>query len=96
MSGKAAEERILNAIRAIPEGFVRTYGDVSPGAPRLAGRILSTTHAPDVPWWRVVRADGSLAAGDAQRARLEAEGVPFRSGSKVRVDLRIARIPGAP
>jgi methylated-DNA-protein-cysteine methyltransferase related protein len=51
-------------------------------------------HAPDIPWWRVVRADGSLAAGDRQRARLEAEGVPFRAGAGGRVDLRVARIAG--
>jgi methylated-DNA-protein-cysteine methyltransferase-like protein len=43
-----------------------------------------------VPWWRVVRADGSLAQGERQRALLAAEGVPFRGA---RVDLRIARIP---
>ena len=93
MGSESAEDRILDAIRAIPEGFVRTYGDVSPGAPRLAGRVLKTVDAPDVPWWRVVRADGSLAVGSRQRARLEAEGVPFRPGSKARVDLRVARIP---
>jgi methylated-DNA-protein-cysteine methyltransferase-like protein len=85
--------RILDAVRAIPEGFVRTYGDVSPAAPRLAGRLLATEHAPDVPWWRVVRADGSLAAGETQRARLEAEGVPFRPGARARVDLKQARVP---
>lgn len=84
--------RILDAIRAIPEGFVRTYADISPGAPRLAGRLLATEHAPDLPWWRVVRADGSLAAGDAQRTRLEAEGVPFRAGAIARVDLEVARL----
>ena len=95
MSSESAEARILDAIRAIPEGFVRTYGDVSPGAPRLAGRILKTVHAPDVPWWRVVRADGSLPVGEAQRARLDAEGVPFRPNSTARVDLRIARLPVA-
>ncbi len=93
MNSESVETRILDAIRAIPEGFVRTYGDVSPGAPRRAGRILAGTHAPDLPWWRVVRADGSLAVGEEQRERLEAEGVPFRPGSKARVDLRIARIP---
>jgi alkylated DNA nucleotide flippase Atl1 len=76
------------------EGFVRTYGDVSPGAPRFAGHVLKTVHAPDIPWWRVVRADGSLAAGGEQRARLEAEGVPFRPGAAARVDLRIARMTG--
>jgi methylated-DNA-protein-cysteine methyltransferase-like protein len=86
-----AERRILARVRAIPEGFVRTYGDVSPGAPRGAGHVLKTVHAPDVPWWRVVRADGSLAAGEEQRARLGAEGVPFRGGARARVDLRSAR-----
>jgi methylated-DNA-protein-cysteine methyltransferase related protein len=84
--------RILDAIRSIPEGFVRTYGDVSPGAPRLAGRLLGSVHAADLPWWRVVRADGSLAAGEEQRRRLECEGVPFRPGPAERVDLRAARI----
>jgi alkylated DNA nucleotide flippase Atl1 len=88
----SSEERVVAAIRAIPEGFVRTYGDVSPGAPRFAGHVLRTVHAPDIPWWRVVRADGSLAAGDRQRARLEAEGVPFRPGATARVDLRVARM----
>ena len=63
MKPRFDHQRILEAVRAIPEGFVRTYGDVSPGAPRLAGRVLKTVHAADVPWWRVVRADGSLAAG---------------------------------
>ena len=49
-------------------------------------------HAADLPWWRVVRADGSLAAGEEQRRRLEREGVPFRPGPAERVDLRSARI----
>lgn len=83
---------ILAAVRAIPEGFVRTYGDVSPGAPRLAGTVLSRTRA-DVPWWRVVRADGSLAAGERQRARLDAEGVPFLASNPARVDMRVAHVP---
>src|SRR5919205_4692469 len=85
MSG--ADARILARVRAIPEGFVRTYGDVSPGAPRRAGAVLSKTDAPDLPWHRVVRADGSLAKGDRQRRLLEAEGIPFRGD---RVDMRAA------
>lgn len=75
-------QRILQRVRAIPPGYVRTYGDVSPGAPRLAGHVLSHSDARDVPWHRVVRADGSLAKGARQRALLETEGVPFR-GEKV-------------
>jgi methylated-DNA-protein-cysteine methyltransferase-like protein len=56
---------------------VRAYGDVSPGAPRFAGTVLAGCDDASVPWWRVVRADGSLAKGARQRALLEAEGVPF-------------------
>lgn len=69
---------ILERVRAIPPGYVRTYGDVSPGAPRLAGYVLSRTGAGEAPWHRVVRADGSLAKGDHQRRLLEAESVPFQ------------------
>ena len=79
---------MLRRVRAIPEGFVAAYGDVSPGAPRVAGAALSAAEDPSVPWHRVVRADGSLAKGQRQRALLEAEGVPMRGE---RVDLRTAR-----
>jgi alkylated DNA nucleotide flippase Atl1 len=81
---------VLDRIRAIPEGFVRAYGDISPGAPRYAGTVLARGHPADVPWHRVVRSDGSLTQGARQRALLEAEGVPFRGA---RVDMRVARIP---
>ena len=86
--GNARTDRILARIRATPEGFVQTYGDVSPGAPRVAGAVLSATDDRDLPWYRIVRADGSLAQGERQRALLEAEGVPFRGK---RVDMRVAR-----
>jgi len=78
-------------VRATPAGFVRTYGDVLPGAPRAAGAALSRLDDPSLPWHRIVRADGSLAKGARQRALLEAEGVPFTPGG--RVDLRAARLP---
>jgi len=80
-------EHILTTVRSIPEGFVRTYGDIAPDAPRLVGRVLSTTHD-SVPWHRVVRADGSLPMGELQRILLAEEGVPMRNG---RVDLSRAR-----
>jgi methylated-DNA-protein-cysteine methyltransferase-like protein len=85
-----AYDRVLERVRAIPPGFVRTYGDVSPGAPRFAGTVLFDCRDPRVPWFRVVRADGSLAKGERQRRLLDAEGVPFRGE---RVDMRVARLP---
>ena len=81
---------MLKRVREIPPGFVRSYGDVSPGAPRFAGTVLHAVDEPGLPWHRVVRADGSLAKGDRQRALLEAEGVPFRG---TRVDMAVARLP---
>ena len=86
-----SELEVLERVRSIPEGFVSTYGDVSPGAPRFAGTVLFQVDEPDLPWWRVVRADGSLAKGDRQRAHLRAEGVPFRGE---RVDMSRARLAG--
>ena len=83
---------VLDRVRAIPAGKVASYGDVTPGAPRHAGRVLSDSLEPDVPWYRVVRADGSLAKGDRQRRLLEAEGVVFRGG---RVDMAECRACGS-
>ncbi|HEY2005657.1 MAG TPA: MGMT family protein [Solirubrobacteraceae bacterium] len=83
-------QQILERIRQVPEGFVRTYGDVSPGAPRLAGAVLSACADPTVPWHRIVRADGSLSQGARQRRRLEREGVPFRGQ---RVNMAVAHLP---
>lgn len=86
-------DAILDAIRRIPEGHVSSYGDVSPGAPRQAGKVLATVVGErGLPWWRVVRADGSLTQGSRQKALLLEEDVPFRPGGK-RVDMRAARVP---
>jgi alkylated DNA nucleotide flippase Atl1 len=87
MSDRAS--RILARVRAIPPGFVRTYGDIDPGAPRLVGHVLATTDE-EVPWHRVVRADGTAPKGRRQLDRLRREGVPLHGD---RVDLELARIP---
>jgi methylated-DNA-protein-cysteine methyltransferase related protein len=87
---EARAEEVLRRVRSVPEGRVTTYGDLSPGAPRFAGTVLSECHDPDIPWQRIVRADGSLPKGERQRRRLEAEGVPFRGD---RVDMREAWVP---
>jgi len=68
--------------------FVRTYRDIDPGAPRLVGHVLASTHG--IPWHRVVRIDGSLPKGAPQRDLLLREGVPMRGD---RVDLEEARLP---
>jgi alkylated DNA nucleotide flippase Atl1 len=87
-SGRLRDDLIVERVRAIPEGFVRTYGDIDRRAPRRVGLVLSRTHG--IPWHRVVRADGSLPQGEPQRKLLLREGVPMRGS---RVDLREARLP---
>jgi methylated-DNA-protein-cysteine methyltransferase-like protein len=86
----AREREVLERIRRVPEGFVTTYGDLCPEAPRFAGQVLSRCDEPDVPWQRIVRSDGSLAKGERQRRLLEAEDVPFRGS---RVDMGAAWVP---
>lgn len=79
-------------VAAIPAGCVAAYGEIGQAVgigPRQAGRAVSSLDD-DVPWWRVVYADGAPATcheGGA-RALLEAEGVPFRDG---RVDMAKVR-----
>jgi alkylated DNA nucleotide flippase Atl1 len=81
-------ETIYARVRRVPPGFVTTYGDLSPGAPRHAGRALSEMPA-GLPWWRVVRSDGSWPKGEDQRARLVAENVPIRGSRVVMAEARI-------
>jgi len=86
---EARVARIIERVRSIPEGYVRTYGDIDRRAPRLVGHVLGTSKE-KMPWHRVVRADGSLTQGQRQRRLLLAEGIPMRGN---RVDLRDARVP---
>lgn len=81
-------DSILLAADTIPSGSVSTYGDIARivgCGPRLVARVMSTSGG-DVCWWRVVRADGTIAPHLVVEgsARLAAEGVSVRAG---RVDL---------
>jgi len=80
-----AVERVREVVAAIPPGRVLAYGDVAARAglrsPRLVGRIMAEDTA-DLPWHRVLRADGTPAPHIAreQLARLRAEGVLATDG----------------
>ena len=75
-------------VERIPRGRVTTYGAIAEvvgfGGPRRVGRVMSQFGGP-VPWWRVVRADGSLppSHGDEAIARYLDEGTPMRSSGRV-------------
>jgi len=90
MTGSYSDFRvaaIVERIRRIPRGSVQTYGGIYPPAPRLVGRVLATTDQ-DLPWHRVVRADGSVPKGRRQRELLLREGVAMRGE---RVDMKRVR-----
>jgi alkylated DNA nucleotide flippase Atl1 len=77
--------------RAVPAGRATTYGDIAEAhfgvrkGARGVGQAMAGCPG-DVPWWRVVRADGSAMPGPAgveQRARLREEGVPLTPDGRV-------------
>lgn len=86
---------VLELVAAIPAGRVLAYGDVArevgSGGPRQVGTVMSRWGS-DVPWWRVVHADGSPAPGHERRAQAHwaGERTPMRPGGE-RVDMRHAR-----
>ena len=105
-------EAVLSLVERVPPGRVTTYGAVADavgvGGPRLVGRVMSQ-HGAGVPWWRVVRADGStqdfLVASAARHWRAEGTPLRQRSDGSVRVDLSRAahhepadapEVPGLP
>lgn len=76
-------EDVQVVIRDLGRGEVVSYGEVArragyPRAARAVGNVLATTHG--LPWWRVVRANGELAAGEEQARRLRREGVRIQDG----------------
>ena len=81
-------EAVLAVVERIPSGRVTTYGAIAEavgtGGPRQVGAVLAS-HGGAVPWWRVVRADGSLPRSHDETAReayLE-EGTPLRPSGRV-------------
>jgi methylated-DNA-protein-cysteine methyltransferase-like protein len=78
-------ERERAVVLAIPPGETASYGEVAARAglrsPRLVGHILAMD-GHDLPWHRVLRADGTCAPHIAveQSARLRAEGVILVDG----------------
>ena len=60
------DERVLRVVEVIPPGRVMSYGDVAEylgeGGPRQVGQVMSRGTG-DLPWWRVIHADGSPPPG---------------------------------
>ena len=92
-------ERVLEVVRQIPRGQVATYGQIAQivgdCTPRMVGFCLASLgrypddQRPDVPWQRVINAQGKISPrGEGlgallQRELLEAEGVEFSDTDRV-------------
>ena len=97
-------QSVYEVVAGIPRGKVLSYGDVAKrcGNPRMARQVGWALHVNprpgEVPWHRVVFADGSLASGfafggrDIQRALHEGEGV--RVSDDYKVDMAAFRWQG--
>jgi alkylated DNA nucleotide flippase Atl1 len=90
-------EQVLSLVEQVPSGRVITYGLIAEavhgtlgrGGPRQVGAVMASYGGP-VPWWRVVRSDGSLPDSHLPDAHQEylAEGTPL--GGSGSLDLRAA------
>ena len=87
---------MLDVVDRIPRGKVMAYGDVADylgqGSPRTVGMVMAR-HGSEVPWHRVVMADGRPAPGHEVEAlkRFRRERTPLRGE---RVDMTRARWNG--
>ncbi len=79
----AFQKAVWEAVSTIPEGEVRTYGEVAemagyPNAHQGIGPALEA-----IPWWRIIKSDGTLANHsdrDRQIVRLLEEGWSIHAG----------------
>jgi methylated-DNA-protein-cysteine methyltransferase related protein len=93
-----AHARIYAVVRRIPRGRVSSYGEIArlaglPGRARQVGYALhALPEAEEVPWQRVVNAQGGISLGgdtglgSLQRNMLETEGIIFNDTG--RIDLK--------
>jgi methylated-DNA-protein-cysteine methyltransferase-like protein len=100
-----ATQRIIEAIQAVPLGKVSCYRDIAmaAGLPNGARQVVRALHSMSekysLPWYRIIRADGSIAlegpGRELQIALLRGEGVKVSPPG--RVDLgRYGFSPGVP
>ncbi|QIK67415.1 MGMT family protein [Nocardioides sp. HDW12B] len=90
-------EAVLALVEQVPPGRVTTYGavadalgrDLGRGGPRQVGSVMATWGG-GVPWWRVIRSDGTVPAhlGPEALQCWWSEGTPLRPSG--RVDLAAA------
>jgi len=85
---------IVQAIKAIPKGKVSSYGKIAlaAGLPNGARQVVRVLHSLsekyELPWYRVIRSDGSIALKEGEGRELQiqllrSEGVKVSADGKV-------------
>ena len=74
MTESSFANRVRDAVRQIPRGETKSYGEVAaaigyPGAARAVGTVMKNNYDPTVPCHRVIRADGTLGGYNRGEAR---------------------------
>ena len=91
-------QRVYKLVKRIPKGRVMTYGQIAEilgegYTPRTVGYVMHGADSENVPWQRVINAQGKCSTGkltlpvNLQQAILESEGVKF--DDKGRCDLNL-------
>lgn len=86
--------RVIDIIKAIPEGSVMTYGQIArqAGSPRAARQVVRILHsmsrAHQLPWHRVVNAKGEIALQEPesklmQELFLREEGIELTADGRI-------------
>jgi len=83
-------QEIYETVKKVPHGKVISYGQIArmlgrPRSAREVGRAMRICPE-DIPWQRVVMADGTVTGGDfagIRKGMLEAEGVVFLPDGRV-------------
>ena len=97
MARRKFTQRVIDLIRAIPEGRVATYGGVArlAGSPRAARQVARVLHScsrkENLPWHRVVGGRGRIMlrdplAHERQRRLLLREGVDVDMEGRMDLD----------
>ena len=100
-----AFKRFYALIRRIPRGRIATYGQIArlaglPRHPRQVGYALAALTGDDVPWHRVVNAQGEISQrsephfAEIQRARLKKEGIRFNAHGRISLARFLWKPPG--
>jgi methylated-DNA-protein-cysteine methyltransferase-like protein len=90
---KNYRERVYAIVRQVPRGRVMTYGQIAEilgegYTPRTVGYVMHGADSENVPWQRVINAQGACSTGrmtmpvNLQQSMLESEGVEFSEKGK--------------